>query len=247
MKRLLDDVQAYVSHLSNAAVSPRKVVVFKPPELSNTRTSPHQPSHRATTVLSPRAIRSMAAEASATSLSPRIPPKRPKKIIQLSDHEESILELALFYEEAMKQMTGAQQKKKNMHFWTERWLLVPSRTKTKVLKSVKAKLSRGSFFSNAVGRESTPQRSQSSSSTVRLPDRSQLKHDTLFSIVVLCLQESIRSVSVLSSDAANSAWQVLCEDTLKRVEGTLDLVMEQRGKLQDQLEEMKNSRASVET
>ncbi|KAF1322729.1 hypothetical protein FI667_g11145, partial [Globisporangium splendens] len=214
-------------------------------------------------------------------------PKR-KRIVEMGDHEEAILELVVYFDEIVRKM-GSQgcsrdgkrankQSASKPHggdaksYVTERWLLLARDEKARILRRFKKQLARHEFFPcsslynsvapSLLNAQSTPGQSQlvlvsaliaarsGHTSGGSKGDEKQHQHKVeltkYFSLVVLCLHESIRRVSVFSLELAEFAWKLLCEDTVALREGMFSTITKSQRHAQQQLCMLKQSKMSLQ-
>lgn len=242
--QLVNDIASYVAYLSSNAPTIAEVT---PQPLKMTPHHPRRPESHAikpspraalNTVLSPRAIRAMAKEVAeqASAQSPQITKRRPKKIIELSDHEEAILELALFYDEAATELepTASRRSKKTRQMFTQQWLLLPKDKRTTILKKIKTRIRKEALFGGHTATSSSP----SGVPAVEL--------SRYLSLIMLCLQETTRHISVFSAQIAAFTWTTLCEEPLQLTEKILDQVLVVHREAADELQKLRESRRQVQ-
>lgn len=198
-------------------------------------------------------------------------PKR-KKIVQMSDHEEAILELVLYFDEVLRKMgdqrnpVSGEKVKQDALSYTEQWVLLTSEAKVRILRQLKKQLSRRDFFpcssaynsvasslvSKAGEEESalglisvlTAAQSVHTTSGSKGDDKHHHKMDlaSYFSLVLLCLHESIRRVGVFSLELAEFARKVVCEDSLALCEDMFTTISKRQKLAQQQLSALKQSK-----
>ncbi|RLN68078.1 hypothetical protein BBJ28_00001162 [Nothophytophthora sp. Chile5] len=218
------------------------------------------------------------------------------KLVELSDHEEAVLELALFFQESLPSLTTGDQPARKITTpdlfspttpprspsrpaaallspragaatpmkpsQTERWLLLTADDKRETLQRIKRKLARHEFFDSSPSTHprNTSQHEPSYGAACheslvggvkpRSPERpaprpSKLMLSPYFSLVVLCLHETIRRVGGFSQELAQFAWKVLCEDTTAHFEEMFADVAAQQARTQQELQVLQDSKASL--
>lgn len=261
-------LDAYLSYLRapGAVVTPRKpdrrLVVVDSPRQNNlklgTRTVGIAHDLPLLSMVSPRALRSTSNQSTRSLLTMRLETKR---IVELSDHESVILELALYFDEMMTRQSRMQHPKNTAAVAqdlssTERWALLSSEHKTKLLKQIKRRLAKNTFFEEPIPNtlvedaHQPPKMTENASSTLghghganRGP-RTDLSSQ--FSLVVLCLHETIRRLSVFSSDIAHFAWQMLLEQTVAKYEALFAVMMARHSHAKQELQVLRQSKAALQ-
>lgn len=210
-----------------------------------------------------------------------------KKIVHMSDHEECILELVLYFEETLRKMGGSQSSCKTKSptktkvasngtiEYTTQWLLLSSDEKHRVLRRRKRQLARHEFFpcaaaynsvvsalvngngnnselkliSALIAARSTSGIPASSSSKPPGPEdhhNHKMELASYFSLIVLCLHEAIRRVSVFSLELAEFAWKVLCDDALALCESMFATILRNQKQSQKQLCTLKAAKMELQ-
>ncbi|RLN67095.1 hypothetical protein BBJ28_00009928 [Nothophytophthora sp. Chile5] len=266
-------------------------------------------------LLSPRAVRTirqgMTLTAGIIHEAPDIKPPKyrqeraklsgrsvPKsmKLVELSDHEEAVLELALFFQESLPSLAIGEQPARKVttpDFFsptmpprspsrpaaallspragtatpmkpshTERWLLLTADDKRETLQQIKRKLARHEFFNSSPSTRlrNTSQHEPSygaarheslvGGAKPRNPERPATRPHKLmlspyFSLVALCLHETIRRVGGFTQELAQFAWKVLCEDTTAHFEDMFADVAAQQARAQQELQVLQDSKSSL--
>lgn len=290
------------------ALTPRQLAGLRTDRLSSKANSQ-------AAVLVPHMLQQLSPRAAAPAPSPRVvggivqvgssgnSPQRPltypkrKRIVQMSNHEERILELALFFDETLRaklthisdssQAAAIEKGRGNAEFTTQ-WAVLPSDARDRVLRKYKKRLARQSFFPCSAALQATASHASAgygggqsittprdeldaivtllatagsgksgggddttvSSASASLASTHRLNHKmalaSYFSLVLLCLHESVRRVGTFSLELAAFAKKLLCEDTLTLCEDMFASILAAQTSAQQQLLGLKHAKAALQ-
>lgn len=264
LRSAVSKLDAYLSYLSSpgAVITPRKPERLhavhgprrKNPKLG-TRTVGIAHELPLLSIVSPRTLRSTSNQSTRSLLTMRLETKR---IVELSDHEVSIIELALYFDEIATRQSKLQQSKAILQelSFTERWSLFSSEHKTKLLKQIKRRLTKNTFFEEPIPNTLVEDAHQPPKSTENATSTLGHTHglnrglrtdlSSHFSLVVLCLHETIRRLGVFSSDLAHFAWQMLLEQTVAKYEAVFGVMMTRHSHAKQELQTLRQSKAALQ-
>lgn len=291
-----------------SAVSPRQPAVLRLDRLSpkaNFQAAalvPHmlqQLSPRSTPA-SPRLVRGIAQLGRSEDARRALAYPKRKRIVQMSDHEEHVLELALYFDETLRTKmakspaatkggrpsratTGVSM---NDGECTAQWALLSTDERHRVLRRCKKQLAHQAFFPcsgvlaalapypGSGGRSNPPSEGLhvvraliaaraaagssgkgggdelGSSASTNSVHSHRYNHKTelasYFSLVLLCLHESVRRVGVFSLELAEFAWKLLCEDTLALCDDMFASILEAQKNARQQVQDLKRAKAELQ-
>lgn len=218
----------------------------------------HQPMGA---LLSPRVLQQIRRQEPGAATTPRPPASaRPSgTLIELSDHEVAVLELALYFDEALQQLlegsNASSPRARGDAVLTDQWLQMSGGDRKRALRRVRHKLAKHKFFlSNETAEPSNPSTPKSGKRRQISPDdrrsvlalRARLEPSKYFALVLLCLHETLRRVNVFSQELAQFAWRVLCDETVAAFEHALMAAGTQRDAARDRLDQVREAKSAMQ-